>query len=115
MKIKETIGIDISKLTFDVAIHSNQKHKVFENSLLGFKQMVQWVKKNSDFSQEEIFYVFEHTGLYSYQLSVFLTSKDFPFALVPGLAIKRSLGIARGKSDKVDAAKIAQYGYRLKR
>lgn len=114
MKIKETIGIDVSKLTFDVAIYSNQKHDVFENSTKGFEQMISWVKKNSTFSEEEMFYIFEHTGLYSYQLSVFLTSKKIPFALVPGLAIKRSLGIARGKSDQVDAAKIAQYGYRLK-
>jgi transposase len=33
-----------------------------------------------------------------------------PYSRVPGLAIKRSLGITRGKNDKVDAARIAQYG-----
>ena len=30
------------------------------------------------------------------------------------MEIKRSLGIARGKDDKVDATKIALYGYRLR-
>jgi transposase len=34
--------------------------------------------------------------------------------MVPGLEIKRSLGMARGKDDKKDATKIAQYAYRLR-
>ena len=107
MKINETIGIDISKLTFDVRIHSNQAFKVFDNSNNGFKMMIQWVYKNSSFLKKEILFVFEHTGLYSYNLSLFLTEQNIPFALIPGLEIKRSLGIARGKNDKIDATKIA--------
>jgi len=114
MKINETIGIDISKLTFDVRIHSNQAFKVFDNSKKGFKMMIQWVYKNSSFLKKEILFVFEHTGLYSHNLSLFLTEQNIPFALIPGLEIKRSLGIARGKDDKIDATKIALYGYRLR-
>ena len=59
-------------------------------------------------------FVFEHTGLYSHELSVYLSENKIPFLIVPGLEIKRSLGIARGKNDKVDATKIALYGYRLR-
>jgi len=33
---------------------------------------------------------------------------------LPGLEIKRSLGIVRGKEDKIDATKIALYAYRLR-
>ncbi|MCH7524123.1 MAG: IS110 family transposase [Bacteroidetes bacterium] len=114
MEIKDTIGIDISKLTFDVRIHSNQIFEIFENSNKGFKNMIQWAYRNSSFLRKEIFFVFEHTGLYSEGLSVFLSKQNIPFALVPGLEIKRSLGIARGKDDKIDATKIALYGYRLR-
>lgn len=114
MKIKETIGIDISKLSFDVRIHSNQKFKVFENSNKGFRMMILWVYKNSPFLKEEILFIFEHTGLYSHKLSVFLTEQNIGYALVPGLEIKRSLGITRGKNDKIDATKIALYGFRLR-
>jgi len=114
MKIKETVGIDISKLTFDVRIHSNQTFKVFENSTKGFKMMTYWVYKNSSFLKDEIMFIFEHTGLYSHELSVFLTEQNIGYALVPGLEIKRSLGISRGKDDKIDATKIALYGYRLR-
>jgi len=32
MKILDTVGIDMSKLTFDTRIHSNQDYKEFENS-----------------------------------------------------------------------------------
>ena len=114
MKIRETVGIDISKLTFDVRIHSNQTFKVFENSIKGFKMMTCWVYKNSSFLKDEIMFIFVHTGLYSHSLSVFLTEQNIAYALVPGLEIKRSLGISRGKDDKIDATKIALYGYRLR-
>ena len=114
MEIKDTVGIDVSKLTLDVRIHSNQIFEIFENSNKGFQKMVKWAYKNNSFLAEEILFVFEHTGLYSEGLSVFLSKQKISFALVPGLEIKRSLGIARGKDDKIDAAKIALYGYRLR-
>ena len=41
--------------------------------------------------------VFEYTGFYSHQLTIFLTEFDVSFSFVPGLEIKRSLGIAKGK------------------
>lgn len=114
MKILDTIGIDISKLDFDARIHSTQSYEKFENSNKGFAKLLKWAYKNSPSPQENILFVFEHTGLYSHQLSVWLTGKEVPFLLVPGLEIKRSLGIARGKNDKVDATKIALYAYRIR-
>lgn len=47
MKIKEIIGIDISKLTFDVRIYSNQNFMVFDNSTGGFRKMIKWVFNDS--------------------------------------------------------------------
>lgn len=114
MKIKETVGIDISKLKFDARIHSTQIFKTFDNSKEGFKELLSWQKSNSSHFDSETLFVFEHTGLYSYQLSIFLSERNLPFVMVPGLAIKRSLGISRGKDDKIDASKIALYGYRLR-
>lgn len=114
MKIKQTIGIDISKLTFDVRIHSNQLYQVFENNPKGFKRLIKWVEKNNPISKEQTLFVLEHTGIYSEQISLFFDENDFYFALIPGLEIKKSLGISRGKNDKVDATKIALYGYRLR-
>lgn len=114
MKIKETIGIDISKKDFDVCIHSNQLSPKFYNNKKGFKKLLTWVFKNSKHNKENVFFIFEHTGVYSFNLSAFLTKENIPYSMVPGLEIKRSLGIARGKDDKKDAKKIALYGYRLR-
>ncbi len=114
MEIKETIGIDVSKLTLDVTIHSTQDHLKCKNNLAGFKKLIKWVKSNSKFKEEQTLFLFEHTGLYSYQLSVYFDSKKIAFAIISGLEIKRSLGITRGKDDKVDSRVIARYGYRLR-
>ena len=114
MKIKETIGIDISKNNFDVCMHSNQLTQKIENNQVGFKKLVKWVYKNNDFKRENILFIFEFTGIYSFNLSEYLTKENIPFSLVPGLEIKRSLGIARGKDDQKDARKIALYGFRVR-
>ena len=114
MEIKQTIGIDISKLTFDVRIHSNQCYRVFDNTLKGFKELIKWTDKNNPFSKENTLFIIEYTGIYSEEISLFFTKNDIPFSLIPGLEIKKSLGISRGKDDKVDATKIALYGHRLR-
>ncbi len=41
-------------------------------------------------------------------------SKGIPFLLVPGLEVKRSMGMVRGKNDKADARMIARYGHRMR-
>jgi len=114
MKITETIGIDVSKATLDVCIHSNQELATFENSGKGFAKLLKWGYRSSSHQKEHIFIAFEHTGLYSERLSEYLSKKEIPHAIIPGLEIKRSLGIARGKNDRIDASKIALYAYRLR-
>jgi len=46
MNFTEFVGIDISKLKFDVRIHSNQKASVFENNGKGFLKFIKWIDKN---------------------------------------------------------------------
>lgn len=114
MKTKEIIGIDVSKSSIDVCIHSKQIVAKFQNSKKGFRAMLDWVLKNSIYPLQETIFVFENTGMYSHRLSVFLREKRLSFFIASGLDIKRSLGIVRGKDDQVDARRIAVYGYRLK-
>lgn len=114
MKIKQTIGIDIRKLTFDVRIYSNQCYSVFDNTPKGFKELIKWTDKNNPISKENTLFILEYTGIYSEKIGLFFTENNILFSLIPGLEIKKSLGISRGKDDKVDATKIALYGYRLR-
>lgn len=112
MKINEVVGIDVSKLTLDCLLHKTQEHKIFDNTPEGIAELIQWSLSGRE--KVEILYVFEHTGLYSCQLTKSLSLSGCLFYIAPGLEIKRSLGITRGKEDKADAKKIALYGYRLR-
>jgi len=114
MEIIDVVGIDVSKLTIDVVIHQGKNYQKFKNTNKGFNSLCKWALSQNKVKKENLLFVFEHTGLYSHQLAIYLSKKEFSFFIVPGLEIKRSLGIARGKDDKIDAAKIARYGYRLR-
>jgi len=103
------IGIDVSKKTLDVHDHLHQVLAQLPNSPVGFKDLLKWVKKrNREFN---VLFCFEHTGMYSLPLAVSLSEQGLPYAMVPGLEIKRSLGLRRGKSDRADAQAIARYAY----
>ena len=111
MKFKEFVGIDISKLTFDVVLQSNQAFIQCSNKLEGFKKLVNWSIKQSQFTKDETLFCMEHTGIYSLPLASYFAENGFHFIMIPGLQIKRSMGIQRGKDDKIDAKRIAQYAY----
>jgi len=111
MEFKETIGIDVGKETIDACIHSSQNAQVFENTASGYKKLDKWVLKYIPCAKENILIAFEHTGLYSFPLSVYLTESAYKYIVIPGLEIRRSLGMSRGKDDQVDAKRIAQYAY----
>lgn len=114
MKFSETIGIDISKSWIDARMHLTCQEGRFNNSKSGYKKLILWVKKHLSIPEESILFAFEHTGLYSYGLSAFLASWGYKFILIPGLELKRSMGIVRGKDDRIDATKIALYAFRRK-
>jgi len=111
MDIKEVIGIDVGKLKNEARIHTNQKVLEFDNTPAGMKKMEKWVMNCTSCQKQQIMFAFEHTGLYSYPLSMFLTENQYPYIVIPGLELKRSMGIARGKDDKIDAKRIALYAY----
>lgn len=112
MKFEEVIGIDVSKFTLDACIHSLQIFIQVPNTKKGYRMLFSWVTKSTGCSLEQVLFCFEHTGMYSYVLASFMSEKQMNYVIVPGLEIKRSLGIQRGKNDQIDAKKIAQYAYR---
>lgn len=114
MKFNEFIGIDVSKSDIDVFIRGKKQHSKFTNNVSGFKKMITWIKQSIDCKVKEVLFAFEHTGLYSERLSLFLHQSKYDFTLIPGLELKRSLGISRGKSDKADSRSIAEYAYEKK-
>lgn len=108
MKVLHIIGVDLSKKTIDLFCYDHRFSLVIENGINGFNQMVAWFKQmNLDFSR--IMLVMEHTGLYSFHFEDFLQKHSLKFTKRPALDIIRSLGMVRGKSDKIDACRIARY------
>jgi transposase len=111
------VGIDISKLWFDVALLGvnaprTTKQKQFENTPEGFVQLSQWLLSQGVSTLCEVFFCLEHTGVYSVPLSRFLNEQKLAYTLVAGNEIKQSSGITRGKNDQIDARRIAQYAYK---
>lgn len=104
------IGVDVSKLTLDIAVHGTKNHIRTANSSEGFKQLLAWLKSLS-ISLNDCWFVLEYTGGYEYRLIQFCQAKQITFTRVPGLQIKKSLGMQRGKNDKIDSKRIAEYGY----
>lgn len=104
-----TLGVDVSKKTLDIHCSEINQHIQIENGSAGFRQFIKWCK-TFQIKLGQSFLVMEYTGGYEYKLIQFCESKEIKYARLSGLAIKRSMGITRGKSDKVDASRIAQYG-----
>lgn len=103
------VGVDVSKHTLDIAISGSREHFKVTNDTNGFKSLKGFLKTLS-ISLDDCWFVMEHTGGYEYRFIQFCLSKGVRHTRIPGLEIKRSLGMQRGKNDKVDAQRIATYG-----
>lgn len=107
-KCQFTLGVDVSKLSLDVHCTELNIHTKIYNGSAGFKVLIKWCKTQGiDLANSIV--AMEHTGGYEYKLMQFCESKKIKYTRIPALAIKRSLGIIRGKNDQVDAKRIAQY------
>lgn len=109
-KVQHIIGADLAKKSIDLSCHLLKSHIQIENTQQGYKQLIEWLNKQK-INLSTVMIVMEHTGLYSFGLEAFLHQQQIVFVKVNALAIKRSLGLVRGKTDQIDAARIAAYGY----
>lgn len=105
----DVIGIDVSKLTIDAHMHKRSLHRVFFNTPKGFKALLLWINKY--IGVQRCFVCFEDTGHYSTNLGIYLSEFSMDYVEENPLAIKRSTGIVRGKTDRLDAAMIARYAW----
>jgi transposase len=110
MKIWNVIlGVDVSKLTLDICWAEQNEHVKIDNCSKGFEVLRKWCK-TYEIDLKETLMVIEFTGGYEYRLLQFCESLSISYVRVPGLEIKNSMGMTRGKSDKADAFRIGRYG-----
>ena len=113
MKLLQFLGVDLSKDSIDFFCYELKNHGQVKNSPAGFKQLLCWLTR-LQLDKDSVFLVMEHTGLYSYRREKFLHQHHIKFAKVSALEIQRSLGLIRGKNDKIDAERIARYAFEKK-
>lgn len=100
------IGIDISKATLDICVlqADQHQHHVIANAQPAIEQF---------FSQQaagKTLYVgVENTGRYNWALYAALQQLGLSVFVIAPLHLKKSLGLVRGKNDKVDARRIAHF------
>jgi transposase len=109
------VGVDISKDTLDLALLNEKNYGSFkdekvENSFIGYDKIKAWFKKQKiDF--KDCVFCMEHTGTYGLLFFAWLNQMNIDYCVEPGTQIKKSIGMARGKNDKIDARRISDYAY----
>jgi transposase len=114
MQIKHFIGIDVSKDTLDFSVVIDGKilqHYCIKNSAREIKSIVNKIMKSFGATVDDTIFCMEHTGLYNLPLVKWLQSYQGKMWLESGVHIRKTLGLVRGKNDKVDSARIAMYAY----
>lgn len=104
------LGIDISKLTFDVALLNDDKVKTkkFTNTSKGFSELKQWLKNNEI---DSVHTCMEATGGYESKLAQYLYDNNFKVSVINPARIKgfSMSKLSRVKTDKADSELIAQF------
>ncbi len=115
MNFEWFIGIDVSKSTLDFHVRHKQESIIYHqgsNSKTGINSFLSRCKQlRVDF--QNCLFCLEHTGLYNEVLVEVLWKKKMNIWVEQGLHIKKSLGMRRGKTDKVDAHRLSEYGSRF--
>jgi transposase len=112
------IGIDIAKDTLDWAVYTQQHGTILsshtDNTLKGIKEALAQLKALPGWNSAQAVFCMEHTGIYNAHLLELLYESKLSIWLESSLQIKQAGGMQRGKTDKVDAQRIAQYAYRFR-
>lgn len=113
MDFTNFIGIDISKATFDFALirmdePSNVVSDQVSNNPAGIARLQEFIKRQG-LEMDKTLFCMEHTGIYCRLLSGYLTENHYHVWLEMPVQIIRSLGLQRGKNDRIDAVRIARY------
>ena len=100
----QSIGIDISKATFDVSFYdgTSHRHERYSNDAAGFALFAQALVHPSHC-------IMEATGVYHLRLAVYLLEHGIAVSVINPLVIRRfcQMLLKRAKTDKADAKQIA--------
>lgn len=112
---KTVIGIDISKKSTDWCLLMDSEvvsyHHV-DNEVAAIEGQLQDLIDSYCIDTDELMVCAEHTGHYIYPLTVACQNLQVNLWLESGYNVKCEARKERGKSDKADSRRIAEYGYK---
>lgn len=111
------IGIDVSRNELDYAVLKGTTflfHREAKNEVDDINAFIAELKTLPNFTISKAMFCMEHTGLYCNHLLKCLKKIKANAVLENALKIKNSHGLLRGKYDKADAIRIAQYASKYK-
>lgn len=103
--MKKNVSIDISSKTLDICIKENGNYLYYQipNEI---KSITKFFKP---INQSDTIVSMENTGRYNWNLYEVLATMNCIVYVISPIHIKKSLGLIRGKNDKIDAKRIGMF------
>jgi transposase len=115
MESKLFMGCDIAQDTFTFCLR-DQAQVILQGEVSNSKKAIEkWLKELklvSHVDVTKVIFCLEHTGIYGMILIRMLHERGLIVCVEGAANIKLSLGLQRGKNDRVDARRIAEYAMR---
>jgi transposase len=116
-RYKFFLGVDVSKNTLDYCLRKpcgGLEYFCGTNDTRGHRNAFKWMSHFPGFGTANCLVCLEHTGIYSTPPVLAFHAKGFPVWLESAVRIRQGSGsLLRGKSDKIDAGRIADYAFRF--
>lgn len=104
MQNQTIIGIDVSAATLDICVSSKgQNILVIKNEEAAIRKFF------NKYAKECLLIGMENTGRYNWALYEVLKDLHHRVYVISPLHLKKSMGLIRGKNDKIDATRIAAF------
>ncbi len=110
------LGIDLSKLKLDLSLFDGEEELFNEkrkNEIDSIEEILDELIDRFQLNKNELLICAEYTGNYSYPLVRTALKKGLNLWIENPATIKWSSGVQRGKSDKIDAKRLAIYAFRF--
>ena len=98
------VGIDVSSATLDICVINGQGQQSFT-----IKNEVKAISKFFKAYSDPLIIGMENTGRYNWLLYEVLKESVHRVFVISPVHLKKSMGLVRGKSDKIDAVRIAAF------
>ncbi|MET4546275.1 transposase [Pedobacter africanus] len=111
------IGTDVSRNKLDHAVMQGKTllfHRETENTAESIQAFIAEVKALKGFTMTKAIFAMEQTGIYCNPMLGVLQKVRANIVMDGALQIRNSMGNIRGKNDKIDAVRIAEYAYKCR-